>query len=112
MACSKTWRSTLNDRRGNCGSSGRCRCPVTWAAHNVRGYRLDKPWRIELLGWLRARQGDRVVTRFRSHNIGALLAYLAYYSHRSHSRGHLIELHWPECNPETGRNNLRVALSL
>jgi DNA-binding SARP family transcriptional activator len=72
---------------------------------------MDAPWRIELLGWLRATQGDRVVARFRTSKTGALLAYLAYHSHRSHPREELVELLWPECYLETGRRSLRVALT-
>ena len=68
-------------------------------------------WRIELLGGLRARRGDNVVTRFRTHKTGALLAYLAFYHRSSHPREELIELHWPECDPLLGRRSLRTALS-
>src|SRR5712692_7741834 len=68
-------------------------------------------WRIELLGDLRATQGDRVVKRFRSHQTGALLAYLAFYHHRAHQREELIELLWPECEPRAGRQRLNIALS-
>src|SRR5713226_8604509 len=32
---------------------------------------MDQPWQIELLGWLRATQGDRVVSRFRSRKAEA-----------------------------------------
>ena len=60
---------------------------------------------------LRATQGDRVVSRFRTHKTGALLAYLAFHLHRSHSREALIELFWPESPPELGRASLRKALS-
>jgi DNA-binding SARP family transcriptional activator len=72
---------------------------------------MEAPWRIELLGWLRATQGERVVTRFRSQKTGALFAYLAYHAHRSHPREALIELHWPECDPSSGRHRLRMALT-
>jgi predicted ATPase/DNA-binding SARP family transcriptional activator len=72
---------------------------------------MDAPWRIKMLGWLRATQGDRVVTRFRSQKTGALLAYLAFYRQRSHPREVLIELLWPECGPDAGRHRLRLALS-
>src|SRR5437879_1616243 len=72
---------------------------------------MDAPWRIEMLGGLRAVLGDRVVTRFRSHQTAGLLAYLAYYSRRSHPREELIERLWPERDPESGRNSFRVALS-
>src|SRR5713101_7635240 len=61
--------------------------------------RMDTPWRIELLGRLRATQGDRVVTRFRAQKGGALLAYLAYHLDRPHPREELIELLWPEAEP-------------
>jgi predicted ATPase/DNA-binding SARP family transcriptional activator len=71
----------------------------------------DLPWRIEMLGWLRATRGDQVVRRFRMQKAGALLAYLAYYSHRSQARSELIELLWPDCDPQVGRHNLRQALS-
>src|SRR5215212_8428438 len=72
---------------------------------------MDAPWRIELLGWLRAIQGDRVVARFQTQKTGLLLAYLALYSHRSHPRELLIEQLWPEGSLESGRNKLRMALT-
>src|SRR6266542_3228915 len=72
---------------------------------------MDAPWWIEMLGGLRATQGDHVVCRFRSHRHAVLLAYLAYHCGRAHSRESLIELLWPETAPKVGRNNLRVALS-
>src|SRR5437016_14252257 len=72
---------------------------------------MDEPWRIELLGGLRATLGDRVVSRFRSHQTGGLLAYLAFYQRRAHPREELIERLWPECDPEAGRNRFRVGLS-
>jgi DNA-binding SARP family transcriptional activator len=53
---------------------------------------MDTPWRIEMLGWLRASQGDRLLTRFRSQQTGALLAYLAYHPDRPHPRELLVEL--------------------
>jgi two-component SAPR family response regulator len=72
---------------------------------------MNTPWRIEMLGWLRAVQGDRTVTRFRSRQTGGLLAYLAYHGHRSHPREQLIEILWPQIRPDTGRNRLSLALS-
>ncbi|HZO90449.1 MAG TPA: tetratricopeptide repeat protein [Chthonomonadaceae bacterium] len=68
-------------------------------------------WRIELLGHLCARQGERAVTRFRTHKTGALLAYLAYFRERASSREALVELLWPEDDPDAGRNSLRVAIN-
>jgi predicted ATPase/DNA-binding SARP family transcriptional activator len=72
---------------------------------------MSAPWRIQLLGGLRATQGERSLTHFRTQKTGLLLAYLAYYPQRAHPREELIELLWPGCEPHTGRNNLRVALS-
>jgi predicted ATPase/DNA-binding SARP family transcriptional activator len=72
---------------------------------------MDAPWRIQLLGALRAVQRDRVLTRFRTHKTGILLAYLAYYPQRAPSREELIEILWPGRDLLTGPNNLRVALS-
>lgn len=72
---------------------------------------MDAPWRIELLGRLRATQGDRVVTRFRARKTGLLLAYLAYYIQRPHPREALIDLLWPEADLSPGRGNLSKELS-
>jgi predicted ATPase len=72
---------------------------------------LQEPWRIEMFGGLKARQGEREITRFQTHKAGALLAYLAYHLHQVHSREQLAELLWPETPPETGRHNLRQALT-
>src|SRR2546427_7413254 len=72
---------------------------------------MDGRWRIELLGELKAIQGDRVVTRFRTQKTAALLAYLAYHRYRSHPRQVLIELLWPEGDVDAGRHNLSVALN-
>ena len=72
---------------------------------------MDALWRIELFGGLCVKSSDRVLTRFRTHKTGALLAYLAYYRQQPHSREVLIELHWPEDASESGRHSLRMALS-
>jgi DNA-binding SARP family transcriptional activator len=72
---------------------------------------MDVLWRIEMLGWLRATHGDRVVSRFRTRKTAALLGYLALYAHRSHPRDLLVELLWPESDPDAARTSLRVALA-
>jgi DNA-binding SARP family transcriptional activator len=72
---------------------------------------LGAPWRMELLGWLRACQAGQVVNHFRTRKAGALLAYLAYYRHRSHPREVLIELLWPGCDPLQGRTRLSTELT-
>src|SRR2546425_1092813 len=63
---------------------------------------MDTRWRIELLGRLRARYGGGEIARFPRPKAGELLAYLAYYPRRSHSREALIEVLWPEIDPELG----------
>ena len=72
---------------------------------------VDARWQIQLLGDLRAERDGQVVTRFRTRKTGELLAYLAYHRGRSHPREVLIELLWPECDPDAGRHSLNVALS-
>ena len=68
-------------------------------------------WRIELFGGLRVLSGERVMTRFRTHKTASLLAYLALFPERPHSREELCDLLWPEADLDAGRMNLRVALS-
>jgi predicted ATPase/DNA-binding SARP family transcriptional activator len=71
---------------------------------------MTELWRIELLGGLRAIHFDRVITRFRSRKTGTLLAYLAFYPQRAHSRDQLMEIVWPEDGLDSARDKLRVAL--
>ena len=73
---------------------------------------MEPGWRVELLGGLRACRGEQVVSHFRTRKMADLLAYLAYFRQRSHPRELLIELLWPEVEPDAGRHNLSVALSL
>src|SRR5947209_10446229 len=68
-------------------------------------------WTIELFGGLRASQGDRTLTRFEMRRVASLLAFLAYHAGREHSRETLIEMLWPESDPEAGRNRFSVVLS-
>jgi DNA-binding SARP family transcriptional activator len=72
---------------------------------------VEPLWRIELLVWLRLVGADRVIDRFRTQKVAALLAYMAYHARRSHPREELIELLWPGCEPHAGRVNLRTALA-
>jgi predicted ATPase len=68
-------------------------------------------WQIQLLGALRASRGSAVLAQFPSRPIALLLARLALQPQRRHAREELIELLWPEVEPEVGRNRLRQALS-
>jgi predicted ATPase/DNA-binding SARP family transcriptional activator len=67
-------------------------------------------WRIELFGGLRACKGDRVIDRFQTRQTASLLAYLAAFPRR-HLREELVDLLWPDADPESGRNRLSQALS-
>ena len=64
-----------------------------------------------MLGGLSATCGDRTIARFQTRQTGLLLAYLAHFVGRTHSREALVELLWPEGDPESGRNRFRVALA-
>jgi DNA-binding SARP family transcriptional activator len=72
---------------------------------------MDVRWRVEMLGGLRVVGAGEVITRFRSYKTGALLAYLAFYLHRSHPRALLADLLWPDEEPESARMRLRTALA-
>lgn len=72
---------------------------------------MEPEWRIELLGGLRAVRGTQAVDRFRTRKTADLLAYLACSRQRSHPRELLVELLWPESDPQAGRHNLSMALS-
>ena len=71
----------------------------------------DAACRVEMFSGLRlsgAGGSDASVSGGRS---GALLALLAYHRPQALRRESLLELLWPDCDPEAGRNRLRVALS-
>ncbi len=79
-------------------------------------------WRIEMLGGLRLQRANApgsetpesvtspLVTRFRSRQAGALLAFLAYFP-GSHGREALAEMLWPDHEPHLSRAHLRVVLA-
>jgi predicted ATPase len=69
-------------------------------------------WQIALLGNVSAHSGEWEITRFGSNRVVALLARLALFPERIHTREELIELLWPEVDPEIGRNRLRNTLSM
>jgi predicted ATPase/DNA-binding SARP family transcriptional activator len=75
------------------------------------GPATDPRCRLELFGGLRLLQGDRVLTRFRTHKAATLLAYLALHLRQSHPRDQLVDLFWPEMELEAGRVNLSTALT-
>ncbi len=70
----------------------------------------EAPVRIEMLGGLRVILAGRVVDRFRTQKAASLLARLAYYPDRVHSREELIDLFWQDMHEEQARNNFRQTL--
>ncbi len=72
---------------------------------------MQRRWRIQLFGGLRAESADCLVTRFRTQKTAVLLAYLAYYHAQTHPRERLIEQLWPEADVDEGRHNLSNARS-
>ncbi len=71
---------------------------------------LLEPWRIELFGGLKLRQGDRLIARFPTQKVASLLAYLALHADRVHPREQLADLLWPDADVDSARHNLRQAL--
>ena len=67
-------------------------------------------WRLQLLGGLRAACGTALLEKFQTQKTASLLAYFAFYSHRRHTREEIIDLLWPDAEPEAGRNRLSQAL--
>src|SRR5262245_16202862 len=73
---------------------------------------MEPQWQILLLGGLEAEHtSGPTLTRFRTQKTGGLLAYLAYHRQRTHLRDELVEVLWPESDPQAGRNSLKTALS-
>src|ERR1051325_3575183 len=70
----------------------------------------SEPWQISLFGGLRCRRGDVDIERFRTRKAASLLAYLCLHADRTHPREELVELFWPDLEPEAARNNLRQTL--
>jgi hypothetical protein len=76
---------------------------------------MNQPWRVVLLGGLRVERGEQqpmmaqaaVITRFKSHKVGGLLAFLAFHRRQVHSREVLIEIFWPDSPPEQGATACR-----
>ncbi|BCM93381.1 putative HTH-type transcriptional regulator [Abditibacteriota bacterium] len=67
-------------------------------------------WRLELFGGLRAMRENELVDRFRTQKTAALLAYFALKP-GPQPREVLINLLWPEAEPEAARNSLSASLS-
>lgn len=72
---------------------------------------MEERYQVSLLGGLLLRWAGIDRTPPQGHKASSLLAYLAYYRQRAHSREELIELFWPDSAPAAGRLSLRVALT-
>lgn len=72
---------------------------------------MPERWRVEMLGGLRAVHGQRVVSRFESRKVAALLAYLAFHPGQAIARETLLEVLWPEEDPDATRPRLRQTLA-
>jgi len=67
--------------------------------------------RVCVLGGLQIEANGVKLRRLPTQKTGLLLAYLASFPSRPHPREELIEMLWPECLLDEGRNRLRVAFS-
>src|SRR5205807_7131013 len=85
--------------------------PYSTTGSETRKRSMIERLAVDLLGTFRIRYGEHVVTRFRTHKTGALLAYLAFYADRSHARDVLVDLLWPEAKVGDGQQSLRTALT-
>ena len=71
---------------------------------------LDR-WQISLLGEVSARRPECHVARFATRKAGSLFGFLAYQIERPQPRASIADLLWPDVDPATARNRLRVALA-
>ncbi|MDX1931440.1 MAG: BTAD domain-containing putative transcriptional regulator [Capsulimonadales bacterium] len=69
------------------------------------------PWRLELFGGLRLWHTGNLIERFSTRKTAGVLAYLASHRGKAISRDTLADVFWPDTDPESARNSLRVALN-
>ena len=69
------------------------------------------PWQVQLFGGLRITRGEQIITRFRTRATDSIFAYLALHLGKPIQRDKLIDLIWPDAEGESGRQNLRTALT-
>src|SRR5947207_1704299 len=67
---------------------------------------MEPGWQIHLLGGLRAERAGQVVTHLEFRQVRSLLGYLAYHLNRAHPRETLLELLWPDEDPDAYRGAL------
>ena len=61
-------------------------------------------WRLILLGDLALQRDGVEVRRLPAQKYAHLLAYLALWPHRAHSRSELLEIFWPDEPVENAQN--------
>ncbi len=66
-------------------------------------------WDVSLLGLLRVSCGSRSADHFQTRQTALLLAYLAAFPRR-HSRDEIVDLLWPDADPDSGRARLSQAI--
>lgn len=66
---------------------------------------------MRLLGELSVEGHGETIRRFPTQQTAALLAFLAYHRRHPQPREVLLEVLWPEVEPQAGRNRLNVALT-
>jgi DNA-binding SARP family transcriptional activator len=71
---------------------------------------MQQVWRITLFGELTAQQGTEQRAQFDTRQTAGLLAYLAFYRQRPHSRELLADRLWPEEDSAATRSRLRTTL--
>jgi len=67
--------------------------------------------RIEMFGGMRLQRSGQALPRLTTRKTEVLLAYLAFYPRRAHSREVLAEMLWPDEESTTVRNRFKQALS-
>ncbi|MCW5938899.1 MAG: hypothetical protein KF884_04840 [Fimbriimonadaceae bacterium] len=68
-------------------------------------------WRLNLFGTLTLERGAERVTQFRTRKTAIIFAYMAFYCGKTFSRESVVDMAWPDSEPELGRQNLRASLS-
>ncbi|BDI28120.1 hypothetical protein CCAX7_001710 [Capsulimonas corticalis] len=66
-------------------------------------------WEANLFGLPRVRWGDHSVDHFQTRQAALLLAYLVHFPRR-HQRDELVDLLWPDADPDSGRPRLSQAI--
>ena len=72
--------------------------------------KTPRVWSLRTLGAFALALDGRELSSPPTQKARALLAYIAWHRGADHARERIIELFWPECEPERGRSSLNTAL--